>query len=634
MAVSVGNLRIERPEKSTVARLSARIDRMSDRRFAVLLFLPAAILAFVVLAPPIVAVFVMSLWRIDLLGDLPSRYVGLANLHLMFSDPFFRSSIVRTIVFAAGSTALTVPLALGTALLMNRAARFSATVAVVVLLPWAIAPIVTGFFWRFMFQPTYGIATDIVHGLGLAHGPVPWLQSPGPALTIAVFATAWRSVPLLALVLLAALRSVPDLLYRAARMDGATTWQSFRAITLPAIRPTVLIATILQVIISLQVFDLLFQLTNGGPGFSTTTITYYIYNAAFTQLSLGYASMLAIFLMVIIVASSLLVIYLRGDRRQKRRQAVRESDDFEELLAAPGRLATRQRPAAAAPAARRPRRQLPRSVRTVARIAGITLLLAWSVAPTLWILIASLQPESAVTSIPVHLTWHLNFANYRSIFSSPEWLSSFQVSMEVTLGTTFFTLLISALAAFPLARLNLPGKKVVIGALVFTYTIPAIVLAIPLLLLFNHLGLTDTVIGLIVANVAFSLPLAIWLLRNVFESVPRQLESSARMDGCSRLGTLCRVTLPAASAGVAATAILLVISTWNEFLFAVVLGHQGAITVTRRIGYINSAPGLTGTPPATYQAAAGVAAMLPMLVLVILFHRRVRSGLTDSYMKM
>jgi multiple sugar transport system permease protein len=167
----------------------------------------------------------------------------------------------------------------------------------------------------------------------------------------------------------------------------------------------------------------------------------------------------------------------------------------------------------------------------------------------------------------------------------------------------------------------------------FTYTVPAIVLAVPLLFLFDHLHLTDTIRGLVIANVAFSLPLAIWLLRNIFQNVPAALEASARMDGCSRLGTLFRITIPSASAGIAATAILLVISTWNEFLFAVVLGSNGAVTITRRIGYINSAPGLTGTPPATYQAAAGIAATLPMLVLVILFHRRIRSGLTQSYMK-
>ena len=631
MTLDVGNLPVTRPKVPFLGRLSRRVDRMGERRFALLLFVPAAILVAVVVFPPIVAVFVMSLWRINLLEDLPSRFIGLHNIGLMLNDPFFRSSILRTVLFAAASTALTVPLALGTALLMNRRSRFEAIIAVIVILPWAIAPIVTGFFWRFIFQPTYGIATDIAHGLGLAQGPVPWLQSPGPALTIAIFATAWRSVPLLALILLAALRAVPQALYRAARMDGATTWQAFRAITMPAIRPTLLIVTILQVIISLQVFDLLFQLTNGGPGFSTTTITYYIYTAAFTNLSLGYSAMLAIFLMVLIVLASLLVIYLRGEGRARRRATAAEEED--PLTAGTTLIMTQALAGPGPAAARRARPQLPSGIRSAMRHTGIFLLLAWSAAPTLWIIIASLQPENAVTSIPISLTAHLNFGNYSAIFHSSAWLSSFQVSLEVTLGTTFATLLIASLAAYPLARLNLPGKNLIMGALIFTYTIPAIVLAIPLLLLFNHLGLTDTVLGLIVANVAFSLPLAIWLLRNIFQNVPKALEASARMDGCSRLGTLFRVTLPAASAGVAATAILLIISTWNEFLFAVVLGHQGAVTVTRRIGYIDSAPGLTGTPPATYQAAAGVAAMLPMLVLVILFHRRVRSGLTENYMK-
>ena len=167
----------------------------------------------------------------------------------------------------------------------------------------------------------------------------------------------------------------------------------------------------------------------------------------------------------------------------------------------------------------------------------------------------------------------------------------------------------------------------------FTYTVPAIVLLIPLLFIFNALNLNDSVIGLIVAHVAFSLPLTIWLLRNIFASVPPALEASARMDGCTRLGTLFRVTIPSASAGLAATAILLLISVWNEFLFAVVLGNQGAVTVTRRIGYINSPSGISGEPPYTYQAAAGIVAVLPVIVLVILFHRRIRSGLSEGYLK-
>ena len=169
--------------------------------------------------------------------------------------------------------------------------------------------------------------------------------------------------------------------------------------------------------------------------------------------------------------------------------------------------------------------------------------------------------------------------------------------------------------------------------MIFTQMVPEIVLGIPVLLIFVNLGLKDTVIGLVLVNVAFLLPLVVWLLRNIFDAVPRSLESSARIDGATRLGTLFRITIPAASAGIAATAILLLISTWNEFLFAVILGDTGAVTVTRRIGFIDSPTSVSAEPPYTLQAAAGGLAALPCILLVFLFHRRISSGLTEGYVK-
>lgn len=610
-------------------KVSRRVDRLSDRRFALLLFVPAAILVGVIVLPPIVAVFVMSLYRIELLKDGPTRFLGLDNVTRMLNDTFFLESIPRTLLFALGATALTIPLALGTALLMNRRSRFETPLAVALLLPWAIAPIVTGFFWRFIFQPSFGLATQITNGLGLTEGAVPWLQEPTTALILAMLATAWRSVPLLALIILSALKSIPNQLYRAARMDGATPWQAFRSVTLPSIRPALLVATILQVIISLQVFDLLFQLTRGGPGFETTTITYYIFTAAFDNLSLGYSAMLAIFLMVVIVLASGATLYLRSGKL-RRRKPVQYHDDESDA-----RLALADGPAQDWPEDDKVRRRwtVPPLIRKVTGVVAIGALLVWSIGPTVWILLASLQPEPAVTSVPLDLTAKLDFTHYAEIFGNGMWLESIWVSLVMTVGSTLLTLVIGALAAYPLARLDLPGKNAAIGVLMFTYTVPAIVLLIPLLFLFNALGLSDTIAGLIIAHVAFSLPLTIWLLRNIFMSVPSALEASARMDGCTRLGTLFRVTIPSASAGIAATAILLLISVWNEFLFAVVLGNQGAVTVTRRIGYINSPSGLSGEPPYTYQAAAGIVAVLPVIILVILFHRRIRSGLTEGYLK-
>ena len=625
-----------RPLRPVMARLSRRIDYLSERKFAMLMFIPAGLLVALVAIPPIGAVFGMSLFRIELLRDGPDRFIGLANITRMTSDSNFTASIPRTMIFALGTTVLTVPLALATAMVMHRAKRYSAVLAVALLLPWAIAPIVTGFFWRFMFQPTFGIVTSILHGLGIVDGPVAWLQDPGKAMGIAMLATAWRSAPLLALIMLAALKAIPSSLYRAATMDGATGAQAFRAVTLPAIRPTLFIATILQIIISLQVFDLLFQLTRGGPGLETTTVAYYIYNAAFTNLSLGYSALLALFLMVVIIVFSLVAAYLGRTRTPK--SEISEGDlaqlNLGGVVTAPGSSDSSVAGGVrSAPLPRRSVRHLPAPVRRAGLAVSVALLVIWSVGPTLWILVASLQVEGAVTSSPPALSLVPNLTHYKELFTSAEWISSFRVSLIVTIASTLITLLLGVMAAYPLARLTVRGKNVVIALLMFTYTVPAMALAIPLLLVYNKLGLTDTIRGLVIANVAFTLPLAIWLLKTIFENVPIALERSARMDGCSRLGTLFRVTVPAAMSGIVATGLLLIISVWNEFLFAVVLGNHGAITITRRIGYINSPTGIGGEPPYTYQAAAGVVAVLPVIILVVIFHRRISSGLTESYIK-
>ena len=620
------------PRRRFPGRIARRIDYMSERKFAALLFFPAGLLVTLVALPPIAAVFGMSLFRIELLRDGPSHYAALKNFHRLMADSNFTASIPRTLVFALGTTVLTIPLALATALLMNQAKRrYAAVLAIALLLPWAIAPIVTGFFWRFMFQPSFGIIPSILRALGIAHGPAAWLQDPGKAFGIAILATAWRSAPLLALIILGSLKSIPDALYRAAAMDGATGLQAFRAVTLPAIRTTVFISTILQIIISLQVFDLLFQLTRGGPGLETTTVAYYIYDAAFNNLSLGYAAMLALFLMAVIIVFSLLAAYLGRSRKSK----VELTDDelLEMNLESMTLHSVTPSPRDTYIEPKRRRHWVPVRIRKIILSVGVALLIVWSVGPTLWILISSVEPESAVTASPPKPGWRLDFSHYRELFTSPQWISSFKVSVIVTIATALITLILGALAAYPLARLNIRGKNIIIGLLMFTYTVPALVLAIPLLLVYNHVGLTDTIQGLVIANVAFSLPLAIWLLKAIFENVPEALEKSARIDGCSRIGTLMRVTVPAARSGIAATGLLLLISVWNEFLFAVVLGNHGAVTITRRIGYINSPTGIGGEPPYTYQAAAGIVAVLPVILLVMFFHRRISSGLADSYLK-
>ena len=146
------------------------------------------------------------------------------------------------------------------------------------------------------------------------------------------------------------------------------------------------------------------------------------------------------------------------------------------------------------------------------------------------------------------------------------------------------------------------------------------------------MNLRDTVPGLILVNVAFWVPLIVWLLRNYFEAVPRSIESAGAHRRLLADGTLFRVTFPAARAGIAAVAILILIGTWNEFLFAVILGDKNAVTVTRRITDIQAINPVFGVIYSE-QAAAGILAVLPPLLLVLLFHRRIVGGLTEGFVK-
>jgi multiple sugar transport system permease protein len=452
---------------------------------------------------------------------------------------------------------------------------------------------------------------------------------------LGIVATAWRSVPLLALLLLAALRTIPSSQYRAAKMDGATGWSTFWHITIPSIRGPLLIVAVLQVIIGLQVFDLLYSLTGGGPGRDTYVLIYAIFDTAFTNLSLGYASALTVVLFLIIAACSLLVVSLR----LRRPRAMSAGDD--DLTAASG-LSDRDRMAAARevmtsqapPPPPRRRVRLPAWVGKVGFAALAIGLLLFFVAPIAWIGISSLQPYEALARQPPALTLEPWFDGYRRIIESPPWSGSLVVSLLVSLLTMGFTLLIAAPAAYSLARFKLPLAGFIIGVLVFTQMVPGIVMAIPVLRIFQILGLTDTVQALVIVNTAFWLPLMVWLLRSFFQQVPVSLERAARIDGCSRLGTLFRVTIPAARPGIAASAVLILIGTWNEFLFAAVLSGQNARPITRLITGIQNYPSpMNQSPPPNLLAAGAMVAVIPCLLLVVLFHRRIISGLTEGFVK-
>jgi ABC-type sugar transport system permease subunit len=212
---------------------------------------------------------------------------------------------------------ISTTLALTLALLLNEHFRGRKPVRVLVMLPWAVAPVVSGVLWRYMFQSNYGLMNALLYQLGIISSYMVWLDKPTLALTISAIATAWKTIPFLTLIILASLQGIPESLFRAARMDGAQVWARFRYVTLPHLRNILIFAVVLQIIVSLQTFDLIFTLTRGGPGQGTVVLSFLVYVNAFERLSLGRASALALLLALLIMLMGSLSLLSIQSRRQK-----------------------------------------------------------------------------------------------------------------------------------------------------------------------------------------------------------------------------------------------------------------------------------------------------------------------------
>jgi multiple sugar transport system permease protein len=219
-----------------------------------------------------------------------SRGIGLKNYQNLLQSPGFIDSLVVTIKYAFSSVVGALALGLATALLMNRTTKGKYFIRAAITLPWAAPPIAVALIFTWMFNPQYGVINAGLHALKIVPKETHWLDSPTLALPSLVFVTVWMTFPLTSLILLAALQSVSKELYEAAKIDGAGTFQLFRYVTLPFMRPTMYVMTLLLSIWALRRFDLIWVLTQGGPVDSTTTMVVRLFRESFEFGNLGYGA--------------------------------------------------------------------------------------------------------------------------------------------------------------------------------------------------------------------------------------------------------------------------------------------------------------------------------------------------------
>lgn len=281
-----------------------------ERRFAMLLVAPALLVLVLTTTFPIAFLLWNSFQTINLAMPFLDGFAGLANYRRMAGDPAFWHALRLTAIYTGTTVAFQLAIGLGLALLVLQIPRGQWLFRIVAILPIVLAPVVVGLFWRtLMFAPNFGMIDYATRALGL--GTVNWLGAPTPALVSVIMIHTWQWTPFAFLVLLASLASLPPDLYEAARLDRAGAWSRFRHITLPLLRPAIVIVVIMRAMTALSAFAAIYAATGGGPGTATEILNLYAYRMSFTQLDFGYGSALAVALLVLTLAVSGLLFRIR-----------------------------------------------------------------------------------------------------------------------------------------------------------------------------------------------------------------------------------------------------------------------------------------------------------------------------------
>jgi multiple sugar transport system permease protein len=281
-----------------------------NRIIAYTFLLPNIIGCLVFILIPVIASFFMSFTSWNGFGVI--EFIGLDNYKQLLKDENFKISFFNSILFMVISVPITLFLSMLIAVALNQGIRFVKVFRTAVFLPYVTATIAVAAVWQLIFNPTMGPINGVLMNLGIDQPPG-WLSSPTWALISVSIVYIWHSVGYYMVLFLAGLQSIPDYLYEAAELDGAGPISKFFNITVPMLSPVLFFTTIIGVINSFKVFDLIYVLTGGGPGRSTHVLVYDIYNTAFKQFEYGYASAMAYVLFLLILVIS--IIQFRGQKK-------------------------------------------------------------------------------------------------------------------------------------------------------------------------------------------------------------------------------------------------------------------------------------------------------------------------------
>ena len=631
------------------ATAGGTIRRRRDReslRLPLLLTLPALIVVLLVIGIPFLYSAGLSLHRINMLTQR-WMFVGLQNYLEVLPDPDFIAAFERTLYFAVITVLGGLVLGMAMALVLNMRFPGRDPLRSIVLVPWAMSPVAVGILWGWMFNGDYGPLNAVLLDLGIVDKPIHWLGNGTVAFHLIALVQVWNQAPLTSLLILAGLQSMPENLHRAARIDGAGPVQRFVRITLPWLKPMLLLVLILTTINSIMAFDLFWVMTKGGPGSATTVFSWmgYAYAFQFFKFGQGAAILYILSIACLILAWVYLKLLSPSARRRPARGAAAEAAGAA-ALHIQGARAIMSLPRTAM--AQRRGLLSGKARRALGRIGlGIAALLIflWSFGPFLWLVIMSVSPSADLIRSPPGLIPHsLTFENYAFVLS-PTGVAGGQMTVQATrvplsilnsliiaAAVTAINLVLGSLAGYAFSRYA--RSRLLAGSLwvlMMTRMLPSLALILPFFIVFKNLGLLDTRTALIIAYCSLILPLCIWIMKGYFDGLPPNLEKAALVDGCTRFQAIRKIVMPVARPGIVAAGIFCFLVSWNEFIFALILtGTPQAQTIPVIIaGFLVQLRFYDYGP----MFAASVLAVLPPVIITLAFQRYLVRGMLSGSLK-
>nr|BFE59789.1 ABC transporter permease subunit [Dactylosporangium thailandense] len=648
------------PGPGSLTAAQRRLGR--DWRLAALFLAPTAVLVGALVLVPIARSIVTSTTERHGPGNV---FVGLDNYLALAGDEQFRTGVTNSFVFTAYAEVFKVVLGLAAALLLHHRRRGRAVLAGLLLLPWVVPTVVTAFSWRSLLDPIFGSVNILLTDSGIGpllaavhlidEWPAGWLSDPALAMPSVILVNVWKGVPFFTIAFLAGLKAIPADRYEAATVDGASAWQRFAHVTLPGLRHVITVTVTLSSIWTFNNFDLIWLLTQGGPGDATAPYVLVAYSKAILQLQYGAGA--AVTLVMLPVIGALVFFLVRLLRRDAdaeprgRPTPVRKAVPWVVAAVVTGLLAWASpdifwkaavvlgvialiaagvgRVTSALQAGGRRRASA-----VVSRLgSGLALaaLLVFVLAPLYWIAVTAFKSEGQIV-MRVHDLWPTPWTleQFGDLFTTKPFGRWYLNTVLVSLASTAVALVCAALAGYALARLRFRGAQGFTVTVLLTYVMPGALLFIPLYQLLIRMRLTDSLWSLVVTYPTFTLPFATWLLTGYFSSIPVELEEAALVDGCTRIQALRRVVLPLARPGLLAVAMFTLTNAWNEFLFALVFITKDEYK-TLPVGMQSMIIG--DVVPQGQLAAASLLVSIPVVVMYAFGQRYLTEGLTAGAVK-